>query len=51
MKYRVYFVLYSGNYYTEWFETFGEAEDFVTDADRSGGAFARWIENEDGEVI
>ena len=51
MQYRVAFRLFGGQYFTEWFETFEEAELFVDRADKSGGAFALWIENEDEEII
>ena len=50
MKYRVLFHVAFGIYYTEWFETLGEAKDFVNNAEL-GGLDMLQIEDEDGEVI
>lgn len=37
MKYRVYFSIPSGYFYTEWFDTIFEANDFVIGAEMSEG--------------
>lgn len=51
MRYRAYFKFWGrvGYYYTEWFDTLGEARDFVTDAGSTVAVF--FIENEDCEVV
>lgn len=51
MQYRVAFKLYGGQYFTEWFETFADAQLFVYNADKSGGALALWIEDEENEEV
>lgn len=50
MKFRVYFVFNKGGvYYSEWFDTLGEADKFVQDAEASGALASRpWVEDEDG---
>lgn len=50
MKYRTLFMLGTGLYYTEWFDTRGEVDTFVHDA-QDDGVDVRWIENEDGDVL
>lgn len=51
MKYRVRFYLQGGIFYTEWFDTFAEATDFVDLAHTTTGTVhPEWIEDENNNI-
>lgn len=54
MRYRVAFSfrgIPAQTYFTEWFDTFGEARTFTVNSDISGELFLHHIEDENEEII
>lgn len=52
MRYRVSFSLSTGpRYYTEWFESLGEAEEFVKQALLTEFPYIHEIEDEHGNIV